>query len=583
MSKHFMHPAWIGALAFLLCLLPVLVHYDKTEPTRIMENLSIMSSQETWLRQHAGEKDAWVIPSYNGAPRIHKPPLLVWVNLLAWADLSPDTADLMRLVGRARLVSVGLAWLTLLSVFWAGHTLGGWRYGLLGVVATGTQFLFIRQARFATYDNFLLGWGTLAVAAGLWAMAPAGGRGRGRAILGWLVSGGAMGAALMSKGPLALALILGPLAAMAWGVPPSPGGLRRRLTGLVGAALLALALAAPWYGHVLHAVSGAATRMLSEYEAQRNSFQPPWYYLGLIGLVFPWSFWMLDGLRAGRPSRTEPGARRGAAPWLWFVFIFVFMSIPMAKQQRYILPILPAAGLLAAAALIRREGELPRAGWYRFAVAAHWGLLRVLSVLGPLTMLLQERLVAWGWMKEPQVPGIPVGVTLALGVALCVVAWHGGRLHREGRAIAAAAWTAVWMAALSSVAFYGYALSSHGRFAYQAEAHAAAQTMREAPFYYLNGGRAYDKEPSKEMLMYERLTVPALTPAQLAEKLAAGERLILLERQGDRDEASIEPPSEGLEFLGTFRDGEKYKRRQNVWRLYRHPRAERPAARPADG
>jgi hypothetical protein len=106
--------------------------------------------------------------------------------------------------------------------------------------------------------------------------------------------------------------------------------------------------------------------------------------------------------------------------------------------------------------------------------------------------------------------------------------------------------------------------------------------MREAPSYYLNAGRGYDKEPSKEMLMYERLIVPALTPAQLAEKLAAGERLILLERQGDRDEASLTPPGEGLELLGTFRDGEKYHKRHNIWRLYRHSGATAPAPLSAD-
>ena len=61
-----------------------------------MENVALATSQETWFRVHgvSGEKRdpaAWLLPSFNGRPRIVKPPLVTWLHLLAFSGLDPQT------------------------------------------------------------------------------------------------------------------------------------------------------------------------------------------------------------------------------------------------------------------------------------------------------------------------------------------------------------------------------------------------------------------------------------------------------------------------------------------------------------
>ena len=64
---------WMTLLVVLLLLSPpLLVHVEKPSPTRIMEVLSFLTSQETWMNMQE-DADAWKMPTWNGRPRIQKP------------------------------------------------------------------------------------------------------------------------------------------------------------------------------------------------------------------------------------------------------------------------------------------------------------------------------------------------------------------------------------------------------------------------------------------------------------------------------------------------------------------------------
>src|SRR4051812_41179269 len=74
-------------------------------PERSMERICMATSQETWIRQRTGEPNAWMTPTIaGGALRVRKPPLLVWLNMAAWSDLDPETASVVQLTFRARVV-----------------------------------------------------------------------------------------------------------------------------------------------------------------------------------------------------------------------------------------------------------------------------------------------------------------------------------------------------------------------------------------------------------------------------------------------------------------------------------------------
>ncbi len=583
-------PSWTGGWRWwvigLVLLLPLVVAYDRTEPARIMENLSVMSSQDTWLRVHAGEEHAWLVPSWNGRPRINKPPLLVWMNLLAWSDLTPDTAPLETLVARARLVAVGFAVLALCGVYGAGRTLFGDRdRARLAAAMTGTMLLFVKQTHYAAYDTHLLGWLTLSVAVALHALAPrAGAAPPRRAPLFWALAGLLLAGAWMTKGPLALALGLGPLAALA---TARPAGRRAGAwAGLLGMTAVAAALVLPWYLYVIRTVPDAVQILFFEYRAVRNEFQPPWYYLGLVGLVFPWTVPWLRGLLTPRVATEDAGASsspvaargpRWNLAWLWFAFIFIFMSIPGAKQQRYILPILPAAGLLAAAAWMRVPAEADARRREHRWMRVHFVLMALVAVLGPLFLVIHDVVAGTRLLPKAVIAGVSPLAGVVLWGLLAPLVWRAWKAWQAGRRLPAALMLVTGWSLLSAVLGYGYNHANHGAFREKHPVFALDDRVGDTPLFYVPRAGGLDPRPSKELLMYTRRVVPALPEADLREKLRAGDAFYVLVRQRRAQPGPVlRPAPEGLVWLLTVDDGEK-----EALDLYRSAAArETPGAAP---
>ena len=333
-------------LWLLLCSAPLLVHYEKSGPCRVMENLCVMSSQETWMRQQAGEADAWVLPSWNGRPRVNKPPMLVWVNMLAWSGLEPEISSVDELIGRSRLLAVGMSLLTLGAIYGLGCFLSGSRMGRLAMVLTGCSFFFIKQGRLATYDTHWLAWISWAVLVGCWALRLSWARGGRRSLPLWIGSGLLFGGALLTKGALASLFVLVPL--LVFGL--QQGGRRRDLLVGIGVCVLVGGICfGTWYGYIFLRQPHAWEYLLREYRfPMQAKAKPFWYYAGFIALIFPWTFWLIPALLQPVKRWRKTGETGPLIPWLWFVTVLVIMSISPSKSQRYIAPLLVPCGLLLA-------------------------------------------------------------------------------------------------------------------------------------------------------------------------------------------------------------------------------------------
>lgn len=533
------------ALVLALCAPPLCVRVGEPDPVRIMESLSFLTSQETWLRLHQGESSAWRMPSWNGAPRVQKPPMLVWMNLLAWTGLEPGTAGVDRLTRRARAVAVGFALLTLAATYAAGMTLGGRPLAALGTLVTGSSLLFIRQSRVASYDTHLMGWTTLAVAAALWAMA--GGR-TGRR---WVCGGGlallALAAGCYTKGPLALALVLGPLGAMAATRPAhrARDGLFVLALGLAAAALLA-----PWFAAAAHAAADARTALDREYRYILEAFHNPFHYVGVLALVFPWTLWLAAALARTPPPRAE---RTRWWPWLWFVVLFVLFSCSPMKNKRYIVPILPAAGLLTAQLWIELAGAAARPRWARVFRVLHGAALAAGSALLPLSVLGQGALLRHGLLDRPFAAAPPAAWSLVALAGLGLLAALEIRAHARDRWMRAGWLTALWMLAAATYGFAGYARAEHQRYPYRAEAEAMARDR--TPLFFVSNFvfPAHQARPSDEFLIFYRGTVPATDLAAARQRVAGGEAFRLLTRVSPAEERALE--ALGLARRGTLPDG----------------------------
>ena len=144
---------------------------------------------------------------------------------------------------------------------------------------------------------------------------------------------------------------------------------RRRWPGLLRlgvpwGALLALMLAAVWYGPVI-ARHGQA--FVDEFFVQHhfaryvsNKYhhpQPFWFYLPVtLGLALPWTAFLVSGIAsaAGTNARAEDAASKLRVLALaWLLVPVLFFSASGSKLPGYVLPALPGAALLAGDGLHR--------------------------------------------------------------------------------------------------------------------------------------------------------------------------------------------------------------------------------------
>ncbi len=499
------------ALLILLVMPPLLAGLGAADCEYHMEVMTLASSQETWMRMQS-DPDAWLIPSWNGAPRVNKPPLTVWINAILWSGIDPATANVDELVMRARMAAAGLTFLALFAVWSIGARLYDERFGWLAAVVVGTSLLFLRTARIATYDTYLLVFSTCAAAGALHAIRPNEQRTpplRTRTI-GWTVFGLASAAAYLTKGPISLVMTLIPalcfIACMrSW---------RTQLPGLALALLGAAALTAPWYLHVLREIPAAARVLGVEYKAARSEFQPPWYYFGLVSLVAPWSLWLpafwAHAIRR-RLDWGSPAIRIGAG---WFLAIFIIMSIPAAKQQRYIVPILPAAGLLMASAILS-IGARTRAPWLPRLARIHGGILVAASALIGVFGLLHPWLLEIGALKRPEIALLPPWSLALLAALLVYVARAVLRAARKDALESMAALTAAWMTLASTPLLFDYSHTHHGRYQRRAEVEQVMRIVKSDPLRYAESPELpdYAEVPDGKMLMYARRIIPLWTRA----------------------------------------------------------------------
>ena len=553
-------PGWMALLAIVAMLLPpLLAGLDLTAPAVGMEKLCLASSQETWLLGAKGGEPAWLIPSLYGRPRVHKPPLTTWGNLLAWRDLDPATAAPESIVLRSRLAAVAAGLMLLLGTYWIGRLLANPRFAVVATLVTSTQFLFIRQARTATYDIQLAAWVTLSVAAGLWAIRLTQERRRGR-WAGWALSGLCLGGAVLTKGPLAYAWVFAPLGLF---LLTNPESRARVIAGLGAVLLVGTLLAAPWYIYVLGHVPLAAQRLLHEYAAEHYKATPPWYYVQLLVLALPWTLWLVRGLAEpfGRPASGK--SRELLFLCCWFGLAVLVLSIPDLKAPRYLAPLLPVAGLIAAHALL----NLPEEGG-KWIEPAHWRLLLFVSLALPLYLSAEGLLVKRGILKDILCHGLSPSMVVLCGLwplAVLALAWACRRRY-PGRLVCVVA-TALWVAGLATAGNALYDRRPAALARHRPAAERIALTVGNDRLFYVWEQPGTDTPPGVELLFYLRRVAYHADFETLQAEAAGGKRFYVITR-GARDRDQVLQKM-GLERAMDFSDDRSGFRR--LYRAGHHP------------
>jgi len=281
----------------------------------------------------------WLVPTLNGLPFFHKPPLFYWLDIAA-----------MQLLGvhefAGRFGSAVGAWLMGAALFFAMRRWHGARTGTiaLGVLAT-TPFFFV-GGQYANHDMLVGGLITAAVLAMARALDEPP-----RVDLRWLVAGWVLCAlAMLAKGLIGIvlpALVIGP-----WLL--AQGRWRQMLKLLHPLALLAfLVVGLPWFIAMQQRYPGFFDYFVMEQHFRRfaqstfNNVHGAWFFVAVLPLAtLPWSAWAPAAFKRAWADRSPTTLLYA---W-WVIAIVGFFSIPSSKLVGYALPALaPWCALLALA------------------------------------------------------------------------------------------------------------------------------------------------------------------------------------------------------------------------------------------
>ena len=322
-----------------------------------VQSVGLVGADEPRYAQVAREmmqRHDWVTPTLWGQPWLEKPPLYYWLTVVAYKTAGGvhDWA--------ARLPSVVLtAAMIFFIYFWARRFYRGMELDAALITAASAAIVgFSRAASMdipltATFSIAMLSWFA-------WY------KERNRMWLLAFYFSLALGA--LAKGPVAVFLagvIIALLAAvrrewkLLWQTLWLPG------------PLLFLVVALPWYIAVQRANPDFFRVFILEHNLARYATdlyrhpQPFWYFIPvvLLGLV-PWIAFailaLVDAIRKGRRYSVEQPSGKADLPAflvIWFLFPILFFSFSRSKLPGYILPSIPAATLLLAYFILRREED----------------------------------------------------------------------------------------------------------------------------------------------------------------------------------------------------------------------------------
>jgi 4-amino-4-deoxy-L-arabinose transferase-like glycosyltransferase len=284
------------------------------------------------------EEGRFVMPVRHGQAYYHKPPLMYWLVMGVYQICGVhDWA--------ARLVpAAATALVVLVAYAWGKHTVGP-RAAFVGALTLCLWPRFAQMARMLTMNSLLTLWVIAALAAAHLALSGPTLRRR-----WWLLSAMACGLGFLTKGPVAVALVVPPLLAYQF-LDRRCARASRGHWSAYGAVMAGIAL--PWF--IVVAVRDPVflsdfvwTHHVRRFLDPIDHLQPAWYYLpGLLWGMLPWTL-LLPGFvnyLAGRAPALPPRPAPLGLFLLAGLWCLVFFSASGCKRPSYILPAMPPLAL----------------------------------------------------------------------------------------------------------------------------------------------------------------------------------------------------------------------------------------------
>jgi 4-amino-4-deoxy-L-arabinose transferase-like glycosyltransferase len=318
-----------------VALLPALLLY----PSLSFPLLEPDESRYAEIPREMLERGDLLVPILQGEPYLDKPPLLYWLVAASYQLFGVSAAA-------ARLPSALAVHGCILLTYLLGRRVVGERAAFRGALVLSLAPGFISMGRLLLIDGLLVLWTTLALFAGYEAV-----RGERLRRSWWLLASLACGLGVLTKGPVALVLLLPPL----W-LQSALTGRGCRLTWQSYAVFLGViaTTALPWYVVLWLRLPGFGYHFLWEHHVVRffsgmAHVRGVWFYgpVLLLGLL-PATLLLWPFLRFILSEKEETVRQR--TPGLGFVLLaggwcVLFFTISAGKLPTYVLPAFPPLAL----------------------------------------------------------------------------------------------------------------------------------------------------------------------------------------------------------------------------------------------
>jgi 4-amino-4-deoxy-L-arabinose transferase-like glycosyltransferase len=505
----------------------------------------------------------WLVPTLQEEIRTKKPPLATWISALAARPATVaklSSTDPAERDAAFRDFAWQVRWPALVAmcgmVITTGvlaHLVGGARLAAVSAAVCGGSLFWLQSARITTTDAHLALW--VGVANCLFAL----GALRGKWNPALIGGGAALGLAMMSKGPVALLQTIVPLLAFVawrwWRTPRTERtSARHFLIPLAIGLVLFAAIGLSWYLLVMLKNPAGWEEWKKEISRQgATGLDPsPWYnYFVLPGAMFPWTFFFIAGIVGAVTNAVRRSGSRENGRIVLVLFMLVgpilVMSFFPDRKLRYLIPLLPAASILAGWAvleLLASPATRPRHATLLVATL-HWLPLAVAAVGLPIA-------AQFGYLRD--FDGNPWYslrfsiVAVEAFAALIVVVMLAQRRRRVGSVVAG---TFVVMLAWNVVFDLGYRTGREGRSEMRPLAELILAKYPNAKVYSYRADRPTRQAPIDLSIYLNRATTNLRDLSELKDK--RGERVYVVRQRNakpDADPTPLAPPVGGpWEFI----------------------------------
>ena len=290
----------------------------------------------------------WVVPHYNGEVYIDKPPLLFWlIAIPAWVYGSVTPLI-------ARLPSALSAWIGVVILFlWGRRIYGTVQSGVISGGLSLVSYQYFFEARIAKTDMLLC----LMILLSLYFFYLGYDRDRRKSSLFYGLSFFFVGLGVLAKGPFGIAIPI--LIVVVFLLKEKQIKILVSREFLVGYVVLAITVL-PWVALFIKGVGWEQTVALVESNQVLTRKAPIYFYFLRIWVqFFPLSLllpFLFVHLWRRRGECLQPGE---SFLIIWFVLLFILLTLFKFRASRYLLPALPPLALMM--------GGMGRIGSKRFS------------------------------------------------------------------------------------------------------------------------------------------------------------------------------------------------------------------------